>query len=81
MAFIEDKQKICDAFCETLKLTHNAHDLVELRYMFLKNGEEVVRPIFKDGWGSSGYYDVNVSWDSGTAMISDIVKGFVNEVW
>lgn len=86
MNFIEDKQKICDAFCETLRLTSNAgspynNPLRELRYIKLENGDEIVRPIFENGSGEDGYYDVSVSWDSGTAMIYDIVRNFVQKVW
>lgn len=79
----EDKQAICDAFCKCLQLTENAghpdgNPLKELRYdpVF-----EKVRPIFEDGTGEDGYYDVHVAGDSGTAMIIDIVKQFVREMW
>ena len=86
----EDKQKICDLLCETLRATSNAGDplgnpLVELRYIKdppdKPEFKEIVRPIFADGTGENGWYDVNVSWDSGTAMIRDIVKQFVSSVW
>ena len=92
--FIEDKQKICDLLCETLKATENAghpmtNPIAELR--FLKQGtvdengntirNDTVRPIFANGNGKSGYYDVNVEGDSGTAMIKDIIYQFVNRVW
>lgn len=88
--FEEDKQKICDALCEALRLTSNAghpqnNPLIELRYMTKEEGgkyEETVRPIFEDHCGESmGYYDVNVSMDSGTAMIIDIVNQFVKTMW
>ena len=86
----EDKQKICDLLCEALKATSGLghpenNPLVELRY--IKNPpdkpqfEEIVRPIFADGTGENGWYDVNVSYDSGTAMIMDIVNQFVRSVW
>lgn len=86
----EDKQKICDLFCETLRATLNAgypggNPLVELRYIKKPEGkpqyDEIVRPIFADGTGEDGYFDVNVSWDSGTAMIMDIVSQFVRKMW
>lgn len=86
--FREDKQAICNAMCEALKLTSNAgypegNPLVELRYLPDGNGRysEVVRPIFADGTGTNGYYDINVSWDSGTAVIIDIVNQFVRTMW
>lgn len=81
--FRENKQEICNALCETLRLTTNAgtgNALVELR--FIDEGyRQTVRPIFEDGNGENGWYDVNVSGDSGTAMIIDIVNHFVREVW
>lgn len=83
---MENKQMICDALCEALRLTSNAgtgNALAELRYIPEGNGmySEVVRPIFENGTGEDGWYDVNVGADSGTAMISDIVRQFVDRVW
>ena len=86
---MEDKQKICDAMCETLRLTSAAghpmnNPLVELRYMTKEEGgkySETVRPIFEDGNGNNGYYDINVSMDSGIAIIMDIVNQFVKKMW
>ena len=44
--------------------------------------EETVRPIFEDGCGEAfGYYDVNVSMDSGIAIIMDVVNQFVRKMW
>lgn len=81
----EDKQAICDALCATLRLTTNAgsdNALKELRYIKDGNGlyTEVVRPVFEDGTGEDGYYDINVSWDSGTAMIVDIANQFIRRL-
>ena len=83
---MENKQAICDALCEALKLTDNAgtgNKLMALKYM--PNGKgtysETVRPLFADGTGAEGYYDINVSCDSGTAMITDIVNQFVRRMW
>ena len=39
--------------------------------------EDIVRPIFKNGNGESGYYDCIVTMDSGTAMIKDVMTQFV----
>jgi hypothetical protein len=83
---MEDKQSICTVLCAVLQMTDNAGSgnyLKELRYLPEGNGfySEVVRPIFKDDTGEDGYYDVNVSMDSGTAMIIDIVNQFVSKVW
>lgn len=81
----ENRQEICDAFCKMLQLTRNAGDpignpIVELRFIGTNLGE-FVRPIFADGTGSDGYFDVNVTMDSGTAMIVDIVNQFVRKMW
>jgi hypothetical protein len=86
---MEDKQRICDAMCETLRLTRAAgsptnNPLVELKYMTKEEGgrfEETVRPIFEDGCGKNGYYDINISWDSGIAIVMDIVNQFVKKMW
>lgn len=80
----EDKQAICDAFCEVLKMTDNlgnpmGNPIDKLVYM-KKNGDEYVRPIFRDGTGNNGWYDVCVSCDSGTAMLVDIYKQFVIKI-
>lgn len=83
---MEDKQAICEALCATLRMTSNGggrNALKELKYMPEGNGRytEAVRPIFEDGTGENGWYDINVAMDSGTAMISDIVRQFVDRVW
>lgn len=81
MRFYEDKQAICDKLCEALRLTSNAgtgNALKELRYI---PEIEMVRPIFEDGTGENGWYDVNVNMDSGTAMIVDIANHFIRTVW
>lgn len=83
---MENKQAICTAFCEVLRMTSNAgtgNALKELRYMPEGNGRysEAVRPIFEDGTGENGWYDINVAMDSGTAMIADIARQFVDKVW
>lgn len=83
---MENKQMICNALCDALRLTRNAgtgNALKELRYIPEGNGmySEVVRPIFENGTGEDGWYDINVSMDSGTAMIIDIVNQFVSRTW
>lgn len=82
----ENKQEICNAFLKTLQLTRAAgveeyNPLVELRYIQKENGDEIVRPIFADGNGENGYYDVNVTCDSGIAVLIDVMKWFVGKVW
>ena len=89
----ENKSLICAMICEALQQTrqfrinvgHNG--LKELRY--IRRGEtdepnvrypETVRPIFEDGTGENGYYDINVSCDSGAAMFIDITRQFIERV-
>ena len=84
--FRENKQEICNAICDALRLTSNAgtgNALKELRYLPEGNGRysEVVRPIFEDGTGENGWYDINVSCDSGTAVIIDITNQFIKKMW
>lgn len=89
----ENKQLICDKLCEALQQTRafcvgmDWNGLKKLKY--IRKGEtdepnvhypETVRPIFEDGTGENGYYDINVSCDSGAAMFIDIVKQFVDRV-
>ena len=79
----EDKQQICNAICEALQYTYNAgcplnNRLKELQYIKEK---EVVRPIFVDGAGSDGRFDINVHMDSGTSVIIDIANQFIKEFW
>lgn len=80
----EDKQMVCDAMCEALKKTSALGDLCgnplrELKYIPEGNGmySEIVRPIFADGTGENGFYDINVSMDSGLGVVIDIVDQFV----
>ena len=80
----EDKQAVCTAICEALRTTANAgsgNALVEIKYIELPNGDEIARPIFENGTGEDGWYDVNISGDSGTAIFIDIVNNFVRKVW
>ena len=87
MKFKEDKQAICEEFCKVLQMTSalgypEGNPLEELKYMPNGNGKytEAVRPIFRDGTGSNGYYDINVGMDSGVAVIIDIVNQFVKRM-
>lgn len=90
---MEDKQIICDKICEALQQTHQfrvgigGNGLKEFRYI-VKGATlepnvrypETVRPIFEDGTGENGYYDINVSCDSGAAMFIDITRQFIERV-
>lgn len=63
----EDKQMICNLLKKTLQATDNASDLCDLVYHKVDN-DEIVIVIFAGGTRS-----VNVTMDSGTAMIRDIM--------
>ncbi len=66
---MENKQKICDLLLKAVQATSNAWDCEALNYEELPNGDEQVTII----WESGGKKVVNVSMDSGTAMIRDIM--------
>lgn len=69
----EDKQKICDLLLIVLQNTRNLCDLVSLEYVRQDEYKEIVKAKFVNGAEKIA----NVSMDSGTAMIRDIVKQIV----
>jgi hypothetical protein len=66
---MEDKKTICELLCLTLQATRNQDDLVSLDYIHEDNGDEIVQVKWKSGSGKR----INVTMDSGTAMIRDIM--------
>ena len=79
----EDKRIILKAYLNLLRATSNAgsgNSVVDI-LLIEKNGMQYARPIFEDGNGKDGYYDVNISGDSGTAIIKDLTDNFVCRVW
>lgn len=58
---------ICDRLLETLKLTRQLYDLIDLDYI---EGKELVVAHFEGG----GKKEINVAMDSGIAMIRDIIR-------
>ena len=83
---MENKQEICTAICNALRTTNAAGNplnnaLTEIQYIKCDNGDEIARPIFADGSGKSGYYDVNISGDSGIGIWLDITNQFVRRMW
>lgn len=64
---MEDLQKVCDLLTETLKATRNLNELEKLEY---QKNREIVIATFTNG----NIKKVNVMLDSGTAMITDIIK-------
>ena len=83
---MENKQAVCTAICNALRTTSAAgseknNPLVEIRYIKNVHGDEIARPIFKDGCGENGYYDVIITGDSGIAIFMDIDRQFVRKMW
>lgn len=66
----ENKQTICDLLCEALKATRDQHDLVRIRYEEIGQDEQQVVLDYEGG----GHRSVNVSLDSGIAMVRDILR-------
>lgn len=66
----EDKQTICDHLCKALRATNYGEDIVVLTYAALSEAEERVIVTYKSGYSR----EINVSCDSGYAMIRDIMK-------
>lgn len=67
---MENKREICNLLCETLKATRDQEDLMALKYKKDKSGLELVTVIYNGG----GTRVINVTMDSGVAMIRDILK-------
>jgi hypothetical protein len=84
----ENKQEIANKICEALQLTrqfapHQGNNgLLELRYIKSENGySEYLRPVFEaEPDRNDGYYDINISGDSGTAVFIDVVRQFINRI-
>ena len=67
---MENKQRILDLLLPELQETRNLHDLVELEY----RGD---RGLVYAKFASGNYKIANVALDSGTAMITDVIKQIV----
>ena len=68
----ENKKEICEKLLPVLQATGNLSDLVRLEYSNSQN-REIVTATFLNGTTKTA----NVAFDSGTAMILDIVKQIV----
>ncbi|MCD8068490.1 MAG: hypothetical protein LUE87_06345 [Lachnospiraceae bacterium] len=66
---VEDKQKICDLLCAALQATRKNEDMVSLHYELDLQGEWVTA-VYKN----SCFRRINVTCDSGMAMIRDIIN-------
>lgn len=67
---MEDKQMICDKLLETLQLTRQYEDLQSLIYLREGVDHETVMALFAQG----STLEINVSMDSGAAMVRDVLK-------
>ena len=67
---MENKQLILDALCSALQLTRDQADLEALEYKEIGPAEQHVIATY-DGGGSR---EINVSLDSGIAMIRDVLR-------
>ena len=67
--FFEDKQMICYLLTDALKATRDQHDLKKIVYNRRGQDDEIVSIIYENG-----SKNVNVSMDSGIAMIRDILR-------
>ena len=66
----EDKDYIVQLFLKALQATGNQQDLKAAKYEVLDNNDEIVTIEYEHG----GSRVVNVSMDSGVAMIRDIMR-------
>ena len=82
----EDKKEFLHEFANLLKMTSAAghplgNPLDDIEYVKFPNGDEIARPIFVDGAGKNGEYDVNISGDSCIAVLYDVVNHFCRRKW
>lgn len=67
---MENKQLICDLLLKALQATRKFSDLKSLTYRNISPDEEIVEAGFSNG----RVRVVNVSMDSGIALIEDIIR-------
>ena len=67
---MENKQHICDLLTETLRATRDQADLKRIRYEEIGQDHQQVVLEYENG----GFRSVNVSLDSGIAMVRDILR-------
>ncbi len=68
---MEDKQKICNRLCETLRATLWGCDIESLTYIHHSTDEQEVVVKYRNGYRKR----IDVSCDSGFGMIKDILRG------
>lgn len=70
MIYYEDKELILTWLLQTLRNTVAGINLVNIAYKQLEDGDEQAILVYENGYRKT----VNITADSGIAMISDIVK-------
>lgn len=70
MPFIDNKQHICDLLLTTLQATRAHNNLISLDYLKKGNSDESVTAVYDN----NHKVVINVSCDSGIAMIHDILN-------
>lgn len=67
---MEDKQRILDLLLPELQATRHLYDLVSLKYVYKSTCHQYVEAKFASGYAKL----INVSMDSGTGMIKDVME-------
>lgn len=70
MIYYEDKELILTWLLQTLRNTVAGINLVNIAYKQLDDGDEHAILVYENGYRKT----VNITADSGVAMISDIIK-------
>lgn len=70
---MENKFETTYLLLKLLQSTRQFVDLRDLIYMIHENNDETIKAVFENGHTK----DINVSGDSGIALIKDVIKGLV----
>lgn len=71
----ENKAQICDHLAGVLRMTRQYSNLVAIDYQQDDFNEKFAVCIFRTGHGQTYHKAINITMDSGSAMIRDIVRG------
>ena len=67
--FSEDKDAITKALLPVLQMTNNGQNIIDIEYVISERGEYVI-VTYKNGYVKKA----DVTFDSGTALIKDVMK-------
>lgn len=70
MYFYENKETIIGLLLQALRFTVDGVDIEQIRYEQLNNGDEIAVIMYTNGYRQS----VNISGDSGLALMRDILR-------